>query len=85
MDVIFSYSSDEVDFLQQMVEHVYNKYMSSLTAIVTATLDIINSRVFPEVSPSYYDWNDPHSPSVSGPFSIHVLVSISVVVYCLLK
>ncbi|KAM3182704.1 hypothetical protein ACTXT7_011791 [Hymenolepis weldensis] len=73
MDVIFSYSFDEVDFLQQMVEHVYNKYMSSLTAIVTATLDIINSRVFPEASPSYYDWNDPHSPSISANLDIGFL------------
>ncbi|VUZ57782.1 unnamed protein product, partial [Hymenolepis diminuta] len=73
MDVIFSYSSDEVDFLQQMVEHVYNKYMSSLTAIVTATLDIINSRVFPGASPSYYDWNDPHSPSNSANLDIGFL------------
>nr|CDS30448.1 exostosin 2 [Hymenolepis microstoma] len=61
MDIIFSYSYEEVTFLQQMVEHVFNKYMSSITAIVTTTLDIINSRVFPESSPLYYDWNDPHN------------------------
>ncbi|VDO00476.1 unnamed protein product [Rodentolepis nana] len=70
MDIIFSYSHEEVIFLQQMVEYVFNKYMSSLTAIVTTTLDIINSRVFPESSPSYYDWNDPRNQPNSANLDI---------------
>ncbi|KAL5111570.1 Exostosin-2 [Taenia crassiceps] len=63
VDVISTYSNDEIGHLQRHVNFFYSKYMSSLTAIVTTTLDIINSRVFPHNTPSYYDWNDPPLPS----------------------
>ncbi|EUB64933.1 Exostosin-2 [Echinococcus granulosus] len=59
IDVISTYSEYEIAHLQHHVDFFYSKYMSSLTAIVTTTLDIINSRVFPHNAPSYYDWNDP--------------------------
>ncbi|KAL5962023.1 Exostosin-2 [Taenia solium] len=59
VDVISTYSKDEIVHLQRHVNFFYSKYMSSLTAVVTTTLDIINSRVFPHNTPSYYDWNDP--------------------------
>ncbi|VDM24650.1 unnamed protein product [Hydatigera taeniaeformis] len=44
--------------------------MSSLAAVITTTLDIINSRVFPQNTPSYCDWNDP--PLVSSVPSLEI-------------
>ncbi|VDM25853.1 unnamed protein product, partial [Hydatigera taeniaeformis] len=45
VDVISTYSEDEIVQLQHHVNFFYSKYMSSLAAVITTALDIINSRV----------------------------------------
>ncbi|KAL7062386.1 hypothetical protein AAHC03_0565 [Spirometra sp. Aus1] len=52
-------SLDEIYSLQTHVRHFFDSHFSSISKIVSATLDIVNERVFPHFAKSSAAWNDP--------------------------
>lgn len=55
-------SDDRLLEMQQNGQYLYHNYFSSMKAITTTALDVINQRVFPQNSKSYEDWNIPPHP-----------------------
>ncbi|KAA3679286.1 glucuronyl/N-acetylglucosaminyl transferase EXT2 [Paragonimus westermani] len=58
--ILTSFRSTEIARLQSQVQFIFNRYFSSLEKIVLTTLDILNERVFPYYSRTYFQWNDPN-------------------------
>ncbi|KAF6773861.1 hypothetical protein AHF37_07506 [Paragonimus kellicotti] len=48
------------DLEQSQVQFIFNRYFASLEKIVLTSLDILNERVFPYYSRTYFQWNDPN-------------------------
>ncbi|VDN14626.1 unnamed protein product [Dibothriocephalus latus] len=59
LNVISHLSLSEVDLLQTHVRHFFDSRFSSISKIVSSTLDIVNERVFPNLAKSSAAWNDP--------------------------
>ncbi|KAF5401094.1 EXTL2 alpha-1 4-N-acetylhexosaminyltransferase [Paragonimus heterotremus] len=58
--ILTSFRSTEIAQFQSQVEFIFNRYFASLEKIVVTTLDILNERVFPYYSRTYFQWNDPN-------------------------
>ncbi|KAF5277438.1 hypothetical protein FQA39_LY06251 [Lamprigera yunnana] len=56
-EVLKKISKDRIKEMQKQVRFLYNKYFSSMKAIVETTLDIFQDRVYPHWGRTYDDWN----------------------------
>ena len=59
MTVLNHISPEQAVEMRHQVAFLWRNYFSSMRSITLATLQIINDRVFPYVSRTYEDWNDP--------------------------
>ncbi|KAF8560534.1 hypothetical protein P879_03321, partial [Paragonimus westermani] len=58
--ILTSFRSTEIARFQSQVQFIFIRYFASLERIVLTTLDILNERVFPYYSRTYFQWNDPY-------------------------
>ncbi|XP_015904832.2 exostosin-2 [Parasteatoda tepidariorum] len=59
--ILKSVSDEKITEMRRQACFLWQKYFSSMKQITTATLDILQSRIFPHSSKTYEDWNDPPS------------------------
>lgn len=57
MDVLNEVSDERINEMRKQVKFLYQRYFSSLKAVVETTLDIIQDRVYPHKTKTYDDWN----------------------------
>lgn len=68
MQTVGNYSMDRVHAMRRQVLFLWNTYFSSMSAITMATLQVLNSHIFPYAARSYHDWNEPLDvPLVQNP------------------
>jgi len=59
MDFLSSVSETKIREMQVQLEFVFQKYFSSIRAITLTTLNILNTRIYPQNIITFEDWNIP--------------------------
>ncbi|KAK5650261.1 hypothetical protein RI129_001290 [Pyrocoelia pectoralis] len=57
LDVLKKISEERIQSMRKQVKFLYEKYFSSIRALVETTFDIVQDRVYPNWGKNYDDWN----------------------------